>query len=165
MRRLHPVVIGALTVALLDGLEPVIFVALLGGQPIRVFQSIAGGLIGRDAAFSGGASTMLLGMALHLFIASVVVVTYWAASRRMPALARKPFVYGPLYGLAVYVVMNFAVIPLSALGNGIRLPAPVALANGIFAHLVCVGIPVGLTARAAARRDSASRAPASSLSD
>jgi hypothetical protein len=155
MRRVHPVVFGALTVALLDGLEPVIFVALRGGQPMRVFQSIAAGLLGRDA-FTGGIRTVLLGMALHLFIASVVVVVYWLASRRIPALARKPFVYGPLYGLVVYAVMNFVVIPLSATGNGIRMPAPIALANGIFAHLFCVGIPTGLTARAAARRDAVS---------
>ena len=140
--------------AVLDGLEPVIFTTVRGGSGLRVFQTIAAGLIGRDAALAGGAPTVALGMALHLFIASAVVTVYWLASGKMSALRRRPIVYGMLYGLVVFVVMNYVVIPLSALGTGLRIPAITlspAFLNGIFATLVCVGIPTGLAARAAAR--------------
>ena len=140
MRRLHPVLIGSLAVAVLDGIEPVIFYALRGVHPMRVFQGIAAGLLGRES-FNGGVPTMVLGMGLHLFIASVIVTLYWLASRRWKALAERPVPYGILYGLVVYAVMTFIVVPLSAAGSGIRIPPPVMLANGIFAHLFCVGLP------------------------
>jgi hypothetical protein len=151
MRRLHPVLIGSLAVAVLDGLEPVIFYALRGVRPMRVFQGIAAGLVGRES-FNGGIPTMLLGMGLHLVIASVVVTLYWLASRKWTALAERPVPYGILYGLVVYAVMTFVVVPLSAAGSGIRMPAPVMLANGIFAHLFCVGLPTAFAARAAGRQ-------------
>ena len=150
----RPVVVGALAVAILDGLDPVIFYAFRGVAPGRIFQGIAGGLMGREAALAGGTPTVVLGMALHLFIASVVVITYWLASRKLPALVRHPIAYGMLYGLAVYAVMNFIVIPLSALGSGLKVPTIAitpAFLNGIFATLFCIGIPTGIAARAAAR--------------
>jgi len=141
---------GIAAVAVLDGLEPVIFYALRGVHPIRVFQGIAAGLLGRES-FNGGIPTMLLGMGLHLFIASVVVLVYWLASRKWSGLTERPVRYGVLYGLMVYVVMSFGVVPLSAAGSGIRMPPPVMLANGIFAHLFCVGLPTAFAVRAAAR--------------
>jgi hypothetical protein len=157
-----------LTVALLDGLEPVIVYGLRGVSPVRIFQGIAAGLIGTEA-FKGGIGTMLLGMALHTFIASTVVATYWVVSRRVPLLVRHAVLCGSIYGLVVWMVMNWIVIPLSATGSGLqfppRMPNAFGLANGIFAHLFCVGIPTGLTARAAAASHEGLRAqaPASDL--
>lgn len=139
---------GVAAVALLDGLDAIVFYALRGVHPMRVFQGIAAGLLGR-AAFGGGAATAVLGVCLHVVIASVVVLVYWRASRALPALARRPVLVGAAYGLVVYAVMTFLVVPLSAAGAGLRLPQAPVLMNGIFAHLVCVGIPTGLAARAA----------------
>lgn len=147
MRLRHPILIGALAVALLDIVEPVIFYALRGVQPIRVFQGVAAGWLGRDS-FAGGLPTALVGAATHLFIATIVVTVYWIASQKFPMLTRRPVASGIVYGLAVYVMMTFVVVPLSAAGAGIRIPPPVLLANGIFAHLVCVGLPTAFIVRA-----------------
>src|SRR5688500_16084412 len=73
------IVSGALIVALLDGLYPVILYGLRGVTPDRVFQGIAAGLLGREA-FRGGMVTAALGLGLHVFIALVVVATYFALS-------------------------------------------------------------------------------------
>ncbi len=148
--RKHPILLGAGAVAVLDGLEPVIFYAFRGVHPMRVFQGIAAGLLGREA-FNGGIPTALLGLGLHAFIATVVVATYWLASRQLPILTRRPFLCGPLYGLAVYVVMTFGVVPLSAAGAGVQMPRLPMLVNGIFAHVFCVGIPTALAVRQASR--------------
>ena len=51
----------------------------------------------------------------------------------------------------MFAVMTFVVIPLSAIGGGMRVPALPALLNGIFAHVVCVGPPAAFAARAARR--------------
>ena len=103
---------GTLIVGTADILDAFIFFGLRGTRPVRILQGIASGILGRDA-FSGGAATAALGAVLHYFIAFAIVWVFLAASRRLPALARRPWLYGPLYGLVVYAVMNYVVIPLS----------------------------------------------------
>jgi hypothetical protein len=150
MRVPRPILAGILAVAVLDILEPIIFYGFRGVPPIRIFQSVASGVLGREA-YTGGVPSALLGAALHVFIASVVVIVYWRASRRLAVLTQRPLLCGILYGLAVYAVMTFVVIPLSAIGGGLRIPALPALLNGIFAHIVCVGPPSAFAVRAASR--------------
>ena len=137
---------GTLIVGILDGLDAVVFFGLRGAQPIRIFQSIASGLLGRQA-FAGGLATAALGLALHFFIAFTIVAVFLFASRCIPALVRAPVVSGILYGLAVYFVMNYIVLPMSAVTPG-RFVWPVFI-NGILIHMFGVGLPASLVARAA----------------
>ena len=129
---------GTLTVAFLDGLYAVIFFRMRGVGADRVFQGIAAGLLGRDA-FRGGLTTAGLGLALHIFIALVVVVVYYMASARMRVLRNRPLACGPVYGILVYAVMNLIVIPLSAGGGGRYSLWPVL--GGLMIHAVGVGLP------------------------
>jgi len=115
-----------------------------GATPVRVFQGIAGGLLGRDS-FAGGIPTALLGLAIHFFIAFAIVATYHAASRRIEALARRPVPFGVLHGLAVYFFMNLVVIPLSAIGP-VRLSLSIGPVNGLAIHAFGVGLPSALSA-------------------
>ncbi len=146
------ILFGTLVVGILDGLDAIVFFYLRSGAtPPRIFQGIAAGLLGRTAAAQGGASTALLGVALHFLVAFGVVSTFVAASRRLEVLTTRPVVSGILYGLAVYAVMNYLVIPLSAIGpRTAATPLPV-LANGLLIHMFGVGLPAALFARAAAR--------------
>ncbi len=140
------VFLGTLTVGVLDLADALIFFGLRGVRPIRIFQSIASGLLGRTA-FSGGMRTAVLGAALHFFIAFAIVATFMVASRYLRVLRRAPVSTGLLYGLAVYLFMNLVVLPLSAAGRG-PFSWPVAI-NGVLIHLVGVGLPSSLFARAA----------------
>lgn len=150
-RTLGPVraiVYGALVVGALDLLDALVFFGLRSGAaPIRICQSIAGGLLGR-AAFQGGAGTAALGVALHFFIATCIVVTFYLASLRLPVLVRHAVIAGLLYGLAVYGVMNYIVIPVSALGGRGPFVLPVFI-NGLLIHAFGVGLPAALFVRAA----------------
>src|SRR5687767_15122496 len=110
-------VYGTLIVGILDGLDAVVFFGLRGAQPIRIFQAIASGLLGRQA-FDGGLATAALGLVLHFFIAFTIVAVFLFASKRLPVLVRAAIVSGILYGIAVYFVMNYIVIPLSAATPG-----------------------------------------------
>ena len=138
---------GMLVVGSLDMLDAIVFFGLRGVPPIAILHSVASGLLGR-AAYRGGASTACLGLLLHYFIAFMIVATYSVASRRWPALTRRPVLYGPLYGVIVYGVMNFVVVPLSAAVTG-HLSPPV-IANGVLIHILGVGTPSVLFARASA---------------
>jgi hypothetical protein len=57
---------GTITVGGLDILDALLFFGFRGVAPIRIFQSIASGLLGRTA-FDGGLSTALAGGVLHFF--------------------------------------------------------------------------------------------------
>src|ERR1041385_4115849 len=143
------IALGALTVGALDILDAITFFGIRNHtSPERIFQSIAAGLLGR-ASFSGGVATAVLGGILHFEIATIIVFTFYGLSRIIPALARRPFLWGPVYGVAVYLVMNYIVLPLSASGGGGTPKALAVLINGVAIHIVGVGIPSAVTARAA----------------
>lgn len=152
MKSLSParaILYGGLTVGVLDGLDAIVFFGLRNGVgPLRIFKGIAGGLLGREAAAAGGWPTALLGVVLHFTVATTLVTVFYLASRRLPFLTRRPFVWGPLYGVAAYLTMNLVVLPLSALhGTGLPQALPVLL-NGVLIHIVGVGTPSALFARA-----------------
>jgi hypothetical protein len=148
LTRAHAILFGGLTVGTLDLLDAIVFFGLRGVPALKVLESIASGLLGR-AAYSGGVPTAVLGTLLHFGIALAIVATYHAASRRLPLLTRQAVLCGMLYGLAVYVIMNFVVLPLSAASIGPRT-TPV-LVNGLLIHMFGVGLPSALFARAAAK--------------
>ena len=145
------VLFGTLVVGTLDILDAFIFNGVRSGtKPGRILQFIASGLLGREA-FDGGAATMALGLLLHYFIAFVVVTLYILASRRLPVLAERPFVLGPIYGILVHLVMHYGVVPLSAVTRG---PGPMPLVvhvNQWLIHAFGIGLVTALFARAARR--------------
>ena len=139
--------LGTLAVGVLDLADALVFFGLRGAQPVRILQSIAAGTLGR-AAFTGGAATAALGVGLHFTVAAIIVAVYMGVASRVDVLARRPFVFGPAYGVVAYLVMNWVVVPLSATSPGAR-SGPV-LVNGLLIHILGVGLPAALAARAAA---------------
>jgi hypothetical protein len=131
-------------VGVLDIGDAIVFTWLRGGSAVRMLQGIASGLLGPDS-FQGGWATAALGLGLHFLIATGATSAFVLASLRVPALLERPLVWGPLYGLVVYSVMRFVVLPLSL----IRMQ-PFALnigfANLIFAHVFFVGVPIAFIA-------------------
>jgi len=142
---------GGLAVGTLDAAFATGFWALAAGLPwTRVFQSVAAGLLGREASFAGGAATAWLGLGLHYVIATLFVVAYALVALRFRGLVRKPLVYGLAYGLLLYVVMNFVVIPLSAIGQLPKFDNTAWVAASIAVH-AAVGVLCARFARRALR--------------
>ncbi len=146
------VVAGGLAAGVIDISYACTFWATKAGvRPSRIFQSVAAGLLGRPAAVAGGASSAALGLALHFFIALTVAVVYYTGARYAEALWRRPWTFGSLYGVAVFGVMHYIVVPLSAAGGSV---APFDLlwdGLSIVVHAFGIGVPVALAARAALR--------------
>ena len=63
---------------------------------------------------------------------------------RLPFMTgRRWWLAGLAYGIVVYVVMTFVVVPLSALAPA--RPAPLAAhVQGLLVHMACVGLPIPL---------------------
>lgn len=140
------IVLGGLVAAVLWLIDVTIFCYAHGIAPIRALHWIAGGLIGREAAYAGGLATAGLGVALHLLIALTMAAAYTAASLTLRWPNRHPVPAGLLYGLLLYFVMNYLVVPLSALGRRGEL-GTVDTALCIAGHLLLVGLPIALFAR------------------
>jgi hypothetical protein len=150
VRPARALLLGTVTVALVEATETSIFWALRSGiTPWRIFRYITSGLVGKEA-FEGGPAMMWLGVAIHFFNAFVIVGVYLLASRRFPTLVRHPVVWGLAYGAAVHLVMQFVVIPLSAASRS-KAVDPWLLLHSLVSQAVTVGVPSALFARAAAR--------------
>lgn len=117
-----------------------------GVGPVRVMQSIASGLLGA-ASFTGGAGSAALGVALHFLIATVATAVFYFASRSLRFLVQHATTAGLLYGVLVYVFMNFVVIPLSAVPRRVG-PAPLSgRIIGLLIIMFCVGLPIAILVR------------------
>jgi hypothetical protein len=112
------------------------------GAP-RGLQGIAAGLLGTHS-YDGGLGTASLGLALHFFVAFVVVSIFYLASRKIEFLTIHPVVSGVLYGIGVYIVMYWFVLPMAfptfrhRMGNEL-------LAVAI--HISLIGLPCALIVR------------------
>ena len=109
----------------------------------RGLQGIAAGLLGGNS-FDGGLVTAGLGLALHFFVAFIVVSVFYLASRQIEFLTIHPVVSGVLYGIGVYVVMYWFVLPAAFLTFRHRVWNEL-LAVAI--HISLIGLPCALIVR------------------
>ena len=114
----------------------------------QVFQSIAVGVLGK-ASYEGTA-TALLGAGLHLAMAVSFVAICIALSFRFRLLVKNPVATGLLYGVGLYLVMNFMVMPLSRVGASPSFEHPDQIAMSLLAHMA-FGVVCTLFARRARR--------------
>ena len=145
------ILFGGSIAGLLDGLDAVVFYNwAFGVPPALLFQHIASGLLGR-ASFQGGWRTVVLGIACHFSIALGAAAVFYAASLSLPALFQRPYLFGPAFGIAVYIVMHYVVVPLSAITKRTVPVTKLELADQLFSHMFFVGVPIALMARRSAR--------------
>ena len=113
-----------------------------GVGPVRVMQSIASGLLGASS-YTGGAQTAVLGVALHFLIATVATAVFYVAARTLRFLLEHAIIAGLLYGVAVYLFMNFVVLPLSAVPQR-GAPPLSGRVIGLLIIMFCVGLPIAV---------------------
>jgi hypothetical protein len=138
------ILVGGLVAGTLVITYAIIAYGFVGVPPIRIWQSIATGVLGREA-MNGGIETAVLGAILHFAMTTVMAAAFVVASRVIPFLLRLPLVSGALYGLALYGIMNYVVVPLS-LSPG-KPPEGWFLVGGLLIHMFGVGVPIAYITR------------------
>jgi hypothetical protein len=113
--------------------------------PLRILQSIASGVFGREA-YLGGLELGVAGAALHFAMAALMAAAFVVASLKAPRLLTAPLACGAAYGLGLFVVMNYIVVPLSAAYPGTR-PTGWLFVGSVLAHMALVGAPIALITR------------------
>jgi hypothetical protein len=139
------VLVGGIVAGALDITFAFLYYGYLGVSPGRVLRSVASGMVGA-AAKTGGVSLAALGLVLHLLISVAAAAVFYVASRRFDWLRRPAYVSGIVFGLCVYFVMGYVVVPLSA------FPYPQASAGTVsvpvlLAHMFLFGLPIALCVR------------------
>ncbi len=152
-----PVLPAILTGGLIAGTLDAISAFLTFGWGMT--YGIASGLLGAKAfpaAGGGGPAIWLLGLTLHYFIAVSAAAIYGWSSRRLPFLKDHPLVCGTFYGIAVFVVMNLVVLPLSAVPFPVGPFSVKALRIGLLMQVVLIGLPISGSAWYFSRRSARS---------
>lgn len=143
--RVQAIVAGGLAAAVLDAMDALVAYKLAYGMsPLVIYQFVASGLLGK-AAYGGGATAALLGLGVHFLVAFTAATVFVLASERLPALRRGAVGWGLAFGVGVFAVMSFVVIPLSRIGPSV--PPLALVANGVLGHAFLVGLPIALAAR------------------
>lgn len=148
-RILSAILLGGLVAGAVDITYALVATGSRGIPPQRLFQFIAAGIMGKDA-FDGGLPTAILGGVLHFVMTTIMAAVFVFASRIVPMLLRWPLIVGPLYGVAIYLVMNYIVVPLS-LAPG-KPPEGWLLVGELLSHTLGVGLPIAWFAKRFASR-------------
>ena len=130
----------------LDITENIVFNAFRKVTPWRIFQYIASGLIGRQS-FQMGWTSVGLGVPVHYAIALTWTALFFIAATKFRVLTRRPILSGIIYGLIVYAVMNFIVLPMTAVPPRPAIVPMVVRINAVLALIFCIGLPIALLMR------------------
>jgi hypothetical protein len=135
---LRPILIATLIAGSLDILAAIGLTLVYGRDPMTMLRYVG------SAPFPGatdmGNAGSILGLAVHFTLMAIMVTIFVLAAARLRALWQKPLLWGFLYGLATFVVMNLVVVPL----RFHRWPSATAVGTQLFCHIVLVGIPIAL---------------------
>jgi hypothetical protein len=143
---MRAMILGGFAAGVLDLAAAMLQAGLRGIAPVRLLQAIASGLLG-TASYEGGYATAALGLACHFAIAFGAAGVFVIVAQRMPFVVDRPWLSGPTFGVMVWAVMRFVVLPLSAYPH-IQPMRPSAMAIAVLIHVTCVGLPIALAVRA-----------------
>lgn len=89
-----------------------------GSFPGKMFQYIAGGVLGLEYSLKGGNGVALLGLFIHYFISMTFTLFFFLVFPRLKFLWFNKYLVGILYGTFITLVMKFLVLPLTSLPPG-----------------------------------------------
>jgi hypothetical protein len=140
---LRPILIATLVAGTLDILAAIGLTLFYARRTVAdMLRGVASGPF--PAATGWGDGGAALGLAVHFTLMAIMVAVYVFAAARRRALRARPVLWGVLYGLATYVVMNLIVVPLRF--EGAFPPSTRSVVTQLFCHIVLVGIPIALIA-------------------
>jgi hypothetical protein len=139
---LRPIFLATLVAGTLDIAAAVGLTLFYGRDPANMLRYVASGPF--PGAIDWGTNGAALGLLTHFTLMAAMAAIFVLAASRRPALTARPLLWGFVYGLVTYVVMNLIVVPLR--WPAAFPPSPRGVATQLFCHIVLVGIPIALIA-------------------
>ena len=85
--------------------------------PIIICQAIARGILGK-ASFEEGLASAAFGLVLQWLMSILIAACCFFSARRLPPPLKGHWVgTGLFFGVVIFLVMNYLVVPLSAVGH------------------------------------------------
>jgi hypothetical protein len=129
---------------LVAGTLDILFAFVISGAVEPVLRTVASGPFGD--AIPDGLLGALLGLLVHFAIMAVMATTFFVVALKLPALNRYWWLAGPSYGVVLWLVMYWLVMPLR--WDSYTTPSePTAIVQQLFAHCLLVGLPIVWFAR------------------
>jgi uncharacterized membrane protein YagU involved in acid resistance len=113
LRPLNPILLGGFVAGTIDIGAACLIYRL---SPEIVLRAIAQGVLGPHA-FDGGWRAPALGLLLQWVMSIVIAACCVVASERVSRLKRSWRTATVVYGVVIFLVMNYVVVPLSAVGK------------------------------------------------
>lgn len=114
-----------------------------GKSPVGVLKFIASGIFGQTA-FTSGPMMIVVGLVLHFIIAMLFTLFFFWLTTKLPLLLKYKILTGIVYGIFIWCVMHFIIVPLSN-----TPPIPYTLKGNIIAISIlicCIGLPLAFMA-------------------
>ena len=101
----------------------------------------------RGDSLAQGSAGAFLGLLVHFAIMAVMVAVYVLAATRIPALNRYWWIVGPVYGVVLWIVMYWLVMPLR--WESYQTPSEaLPILKQLISHCLLTGLPIAwITAR------------------
>jgi len=114
LNKLHPAIAAILLGGLIAGTIDIGAAALINAVSVAVIlRAIARGILG-EVAFEAGAGPVWLGLILQWGMSILIAAIYVFAGGTLRILRQRWIATGLVYGVGVFFVMSYAVVPLSA---------------------------------------------------
>ncbi|MEP6584520.1 MAG: hypothetical protein ABJA90_09645 [Ginsengibacter sp.] len=142
------ILLAGLLVGTLDILSAFVdYYFTTGKNPLLVLNYVASGALGQ-AALTGGAGTMLLGLLFHYLFALFFTVFFFWLYSRLDFLSRNRIITGIGYGLFVWIIMNLIVVQLCKAPHASieDMKAEKVLKSAIIL-IVMIGLPLSFIAK------------------
>lgn len=101
---------------------------------LTIGRAVATGLYGRGA-FAMGDGVGWQGVGLHFAMSLLIAAIYVLAAERIALMRQSVLVFGLLYGVGIFVVMNYVVRPLSKAGLS-HYATPLSFIENLVAMLI-----------------------------
>jgi len=142
---------GWLIVGTLDIIAAIIQTLMAGGSITRLMQYIASGVFG-TAAFEGGMTYAVLGLAFHYVVAFGWSFLFLMVYPKLSFAPKHRLLTGIAYGAFVWFMMNRIVLPLSNVSMRPFDPVRSLIAAAVL--MVAIGIPLSFLASGYYSRES-----------
>ncbi len=117
---------------------------LAKGNAIATLKFVASGYFGNQA-FASGNEMVIWGLLFHYIIALCFTILYFIIYPKIKLLQKNVWVSAIVYGIIVWLIMAFIVVPNSAVAQRPFNPAS-AIKNCVIL-VVCIGLPIAYFAK------------------
>lgn len=149
-RTLKAIVAGTVVAGTLDLLIALGLGYFIGQGAGEALRGIASGPFG-PAMVDGGVGAALVGLVTHYAIMAVMVTVFVVVAGGWTALTRQPVAAGIGYGVILYLVMHWLVLP-GRFPGAFPQTGAWQVAGALFSHCVGAGLPIAAIARGYLRR-------------